>query len=99
MGERIDPDYDPEAAEVERISRLFALMARRVGSLHVVDNSNGNGFQKWILGIVALVAVMGVGGVIGMFGRLAAVETSLMDLKQQVTTLETLIRSEPRPRT
>lgn len=93
MSERIDPDADLSETDVDAVAKLFAMVARRVGSVHYVEN--GNGFQKWILGIVAAVAVIGVAGVVGMYGRLASVETSLTDLKQQVSTLEALIRSHP----
>lgn len=82
MSERIDPDYDPEEAEVERVSRLFALMARRVGSLHVVEESdNGNGFHKWILGVTLMLFVAGV-------SALAAVEYSVV---QRLSILETKV--------
>lgn len=92
MTERIDPDYDPSEKEVQHLARLLSLVAGRVGSLHVGESANSNGFQKWILGIVAAVAVMGVGGLVAMYGRLAAVEVSLIDVKIQVTNLESLIR-------
>ena len=81
MSERIDPDYDSEEAEVERVSRLFALMARRVGSLHVVEESNGSGFHKWILGVTLMLFVAGV-------SALAAVEYSVV---QRLSILETKV--------
>lgn len=77
MSERIDPDYNPSEDEIEAVARFFSHAAHRLPSLSY-KSGNGNGFQKWVLGLMMLLVVAGVTGV-------AAVEYTVV---QRISVLE-----------
>lgn len=74
---RVDPDYDPTESQVEDAIKLLATAAR-VPLVHYKSGGNGNGFQRWVLGLMMLLVVAGVTGVV-------AVEYNVV---QRLTTLE-----------
>lgn len=85
MVERIDPDYDPESDEFEAVAKLLAKSKGRMAVFHYKD---GNGFQKWILGVAAALAVIAVGGGVAMFGKLAALEQQEIDSKADMAEVK-----------
>lgn len=79
---RIDPDYDPTEAQVVEALRLLSSAARV--PIQYKTNGDGNGFQKWILGVTASLVVVGVGGGIFMYGELAALKQQSVDTRAEV---------------
>ena len=81
---RIDPDYDPSDADLEHVAKILARAA--VQPLHYQE-SNGNSFSKWALGIIAGLIVLGIPSLVGamvyLSSRVAVLETKVdMVLRQ-----------------